>query len=770
MAGIIEFLLGHTTEAWTQGTFAFQAPVGRFAIAAGVALLVCIVLILYRRTTASATLKLKSTLIMLRSVALVILLLCLLQPILTLSSAGLREGYIGLLIDDSRSMSIRDTEQSLSRGEEATEMLYGENGLVEQLQKNFTLRVFGFDRNARPLPDPGKLSFAGSKTRTAEAMQHVADALTGLPFESLVLVTDGIDTSSEDPLLMASIINGGDTPVHVIGIGSDTAANDIEISQVSTSGLIMEGGIFEAQVTVRSRGYAGRESELLIEAGDEVVSAKTIELGPDGTLQRYTFHLTPKQEGAMVYTARVPLQENEMVKENNELPFLVENPGNQVEILYIEGHPRNEYKFIRRAAGTDKALRLKTYLMTGPQKFLRQGVDSSMELSQGYPASAEELFKYDAVIFGDVDRNLFTDEQLSLTRDFVSRRGGGFLMLGGSTAFDNRFIGTPIEDLLPVTLVHDRYLPPQLRGGIGKGNHPTGQTFAPRLTSEGLRSMILRLGIEDEANRALWREMPLLQGINVSGRAKPGATVLAVHPTLTFQGEPLPVFAHERYGRGRTMAIMTATTWRWQMLKPHEDTSHERIWRQILRWLTAGSPGPVELLVEGTQVSTGDEVKVRARLYDQSYRPVSDAGVWLKITDPESNVQDLQMQAEIARNGDHVAAFTASKPGVYRLEVSSSGGLAQKGYASLNFLATNSLQEMRGGAMNQELMEKIARAGGGRYYTPRTADQLVKDLQDNRQAYSQTFQLDIWNVPLVFFLLLSCFGLEWLLRRRMGLS
>ena len=144
--------------------------------------------------------------------------------------------------------------------------------------------------------------------------------------------------------------------------------------------------------------------------------------------------------------------------------------------------------------------------------------------------------------------------------------------------------------------------------------------------------------------------------------------------------------------------------------------------------------------------------------------------VWLKITDPESTVQDLQMQAEIARDGDHVAAFTASKPGVYQLEASSLDGLVQKGYASLNFLAADSLQEMRGGAMNRELMEKIARAGGGSYYTPRTADQLVKDLQGSRQAYSQTFQLDIWNIPLVFFLLLSCFALEWLLRRRIGLS
>ncbi|RZW22684.1 MAG: hypothetical protein EX260_05170, partial [Desulfobulbaceae bacterium] len=524
MTAIVEFLFGHTADLWTEGNFVLQTPLGRSAIAALVVLLISVILILYRRTTTPANQGLKTVLILLRSMALIILLLCLLQPMMTISSPQPRESFVGLLIDSSGSMSTRDMEQALSRGETAMDLLYGEDGLIERLQKNFTLRIFSFDRTTRPLLDPGDVSFTGSKTLTAKAMRHVAEAMEGLPFEALVLVTDGIDNSSEDPLHMASILQAGKTPLHVIGIGADTAVRDIEISQVSTSGSIMEGGIFEVHVTVQSRGYTDQEADLLIEFGEEIVSARKIELGPDNRLQRFTFHLSPIKEGALVYSARIPVQKDEIISNNNKLPFLVENPAKELEVLYIEGHPRNEYKFIRRAVETDSAVRLKTYLMTGPQKFLRQGIDSARELASGYPATEEELFKYDAVIFGDLTRSLFTDEQLVMTRDFVSRRGGGFLIIGGSTAFDQGFIGTPIADFLPVSLVNEKYLPPELRGGVGKGDHPTGQTFAPRLTTEGQQSMILRLEIEDEANRKLWRDMPELQGINVAGRTKPGAT------------------------------------------------------------------------------------------------------------------------------------------------------------------------------------------------------------------------------------------------------
>ncbi|MBT8114302.1 MAG: hypothetical protein KJP04_02920, partial [Arenicella sp.] len=117
------------------------------------------------------------------------------------------------------------------------------------------------------------------------------------------------------------------------------------------------------------------------------------------------------------------------------------------------------------------------------------------------------------------------------------------------------------------------------------------------------------------------------------------------------------------------------------------------------------------------------------------------------------------------------ASFTASKSGVHQLEVSSSGGLSKDGYASLSFLAADSLQEMRGAAvMNQEFMEKIAQVGGGNYYRPEKADLLVRDLNNNTQVHTVTYKLDIWNIPIVFLLLFFCFGLEWLLRRRAGLS
>src|SRR5690606_5103075 len=186
-------------------------------------------------------------------------------------------------------------------------------------------------------------------------------------------------------------------------------------------------------------------------------------------------------------------------------------------------------------------------------------------------------FEYEAIVLGNVDKSLFNEEQLQLLQDFVGKRGGGFLLVGG---LNEAFITSPLADVLPVESVAESSLPSFLQGGPRAGAHPTGAEFHVQLTRDGQYSPILRLDSDDSKNRERWRKMPSLQGVYVSGRPKPGATVLMQHPSLSWQNAPLPILTAQRYGAGRSMVLATASSWRWQMLMPSEDQSHERLWRQ----------------------------------------------------------------------------------------------------------------------------------------------------------------------------------------------
>lgn len=766
MASFFEFLLGHRPAEWAQGNFAFGAPVSAAVIIGGLLLIGGVVWLLYKKTTIAVPLRLKVLLMVLRAAALVVIGLCLLQPMLTSSKLVPQQGELAVVVDNSRSMTIRDLGDGRSRGEAAVDLLYGKNGLLERLQNDFQLRTFRIDAGSRPISGAQDLTFTASRTSLAEGLRDASQTLQGLPLTGLILISDGADNGHEDPMEAVQILKTRDIPVFAVGVGRSVIARDREITRVTSARTVLEGAVFDVNVTVRSRGYGEHEFEILIEEGDKVVASQKVKPGPSGSAQRYSLELTPEGEGPRIYVVRIPEEPDEIITANNQRRFLINQERKRADILYVEGHPRNEYKFIRRAVEADQSLRLVTYLKTGPHEFLRQGIDSPQELGDGFPRKKEDLYCYAAVIFGDIAPNFFSTDQLAMMREFVSERGGGLLMLGGTTAFDESFMGTPIADTLPVMLAPAAQLPPQLQGGA---QQPTGRKFTLRLTPAGEQEAMLRLGPAGEVNRQLWEKMPQLQGINVTGPAKPGATVLAEHPTLSFRGKPLPVIAYQRYGRGRTMVITTASTWRWQMLLPHEDFSHERFWRQVLRWLAA-APSSVDLNLNQDSYAPGDQVKVRAGVSDRAYAPVNEATVWLKTTDPAGTIQDVPLQWAIEEDGIYTGVFNAGRAGIHRIEVAATLPSGEVSQASTAILVAESDAEFIDAGMDAALLQKMADSSGGRFYTAEKSKQLINDLKRRQKAATVEIQQDIWDTPLVLLTLLTLLTLEWWFRRRKGMS
>ncbi len=751
-----------------QSRFGFGVPISPAMIVVGILLAVLVVWMLYRRTTVPTSRPLKTALIVLKSAVLVLLFLCLLRPLLSYSGKRFQKRPLAVVVDNSQSMTIRDMAGGRSRADVASTLLYGENGLLKQLASYVDPTLFRFDRKLQPLSGPADLTGDGSQSFLGICLEQVVEQLAGLSPAGIVLITDGVDTGVEDP---AAVVRRIGIPVFSVGIGSEKIPVDAEITRLKTERTVMEGSVFEVSVALRGHGGSSDAIDLLIEDGEQTVASKKVTLDPDGRSRRHVLELTPKVTGPAVYTARIAEQPDEIVVENNRQRFLVNNTVRRARILYIEGHPRHEYKFIRRALEEDPSLQLVSYLQTGPRKYLRQGIDSPGELAAGYPTRREDLFAYDAIVFGDVPRHFFTDDQLMLTYEFVSKRGGGFMMIGGTTAFDETFRETPVADLLPVTLVeHDR-LPPALQGGPRRGSHATGQKFKLRLTAEGERTPFLRLGSGATRNRQRWSEMPDLQGLHVAAPAKPGAVVLAVHPELRHRNHSLPVLAYQRFGRGRTMALTTASTWRWQMLMPSDNTSHERFWRQVLRWLSAGSPPRLDLRLNSDAYSAGDNVRIRVRVSDKAYQPVGDATVWVKVTPPDGASRDLQLTGgNGSANGIYAGAFTVQQEGVYGIEVSSADVAGDALETSTHFLVIPSRGEFINAAMNGSLLERMAAAGGGRFYRLENVDRLPGDVRALPSAITITVDKDLWHIPPVLMVLILLLSLEWFIRRRKGMS
>ena len=767
----MEYSQPNFLTALEDGTFTFAYGISPWLFALLVVLITIGVWFTYRKTTRQLSTPWKAFFIGIRSSVLVLLLFCLLRPVVTTLQVSPQETYLAVVIDDSQSMAIADLTDGQTRQAAVAEQLY-ENGLLDELSESFQIRTFRFDNQTQRIAGSEELSEEGTASSIDQALSYVDDQLNGLPLGGIILVSDGADNSDDDPLATAQDFGARQIPVFTIGVGQEDIPQDIGIVDVRAAKTVLEGSVFNVQVAVNHQGYEGQEVELSIMDGDTQVVSDVVILGAEGVTRRFELEITPERPDLIVYDLNVELQAGEIIDKNNSYSFLVDNTEKEaLDILYLEGHPRNEYKFIRRAVSGDNSLRLATYLQTGPEKYYRQGIESATELSSGFPEDREELFEYEAIVLGDIEFDFFDADQLQMLEDFVAERGGGFLMSG---MVDEEFIGSPIADILPVTLVEEGFLPAHLRGGIRRGAHPTGELFYPRLTSNGEFSPVLRLSADDSENQALWRQLPELQGTYVTGRIKPGAEVLIEHPLLQYQNQALPLLASQRYGSGRSMSLTTASTWRWQMMLPAADESHEILWRQILRWLAVSAPERITIEFDREFYNVGDEVNVRAIVLNNKYEADNDATLWMQTSNPLEEFIDAPMEWDIEEDGVYRASFIAEEEGVYSLlvDVASAAGETSDSSAEKTaaFVVTPSLREYTNAELDSGLMARIAEVSGGSYFNLAVAGELANTIEFTPNAYSREVQIDLWDRPWLLALLILLLCVDWVSRRTKGLS
>ncbi|MFQ5677206.1 MAG: glutamine amidotransferase, partial [bacterium] len=582
---MLEFLLKHSPVVFSEGDISFRLFPSLIVLLGIVSLFGVLLWLLYRKTTLQLNQTFKGFLIGLKFLAILLLLLMLLEPVVTVSKVVPRKSSLVVLVDDSKSMSIADAD-GVSRSA-FTKRLLGtadNRGLLRQLKENFKIQLYKFSSEIGHLQETEHLTADGDATDLARGLGFATEIADQGAVSGVVLLTDGVNNSDEDPLELAAVMKNNGLPVFVVGVGSEDS-KDLELSKVAANHSVIENSVVELSALIKNKNFARKKVELELREDGHLVKKQLVDL--QGTATRTALKFSPQKNGFLHYSLTVVGDEDESIKQNNQKSFLIDNRNKTARVLYVEGYPRTEFKFIRRAVDGDPSIQLVSLLRTGAEKFYRQGIANQQELKNGYPSNKKELFEYDAIIFGSIEAEFFTTKQLEQTLDFVSQRGGGFLMIGGSQAFgQGNYSNTPIEKLLPVELpFHNR------------NSQPLPATFRNKfklsLTPEGYRNPILQLASTESENRALWEKLPDLEGYNPLGRAKPGATVLAVHP-LSEGGNPKIILAQQRFGRGRSMVFSTSSSWLWQMGMSFEDMSHERFWRQVLRWLALDSPEPIE--------------------------------------------------------------------------------------------------------------------------------------------------------------------------------
>ncbi|GIV60564.1 MAG: membrane protein [Rhodothermaceae bacterium] len=759
---------------FAEGEVGFQVGAGGYVV--GVLLLLALagLAVLYARTRGYPSKRAKLVSGTLRGAAVLVLFLPLFEPVLVIPDVVPDENFVAVIVDASESMNIPDGVLGETRFDDARQLLFDpEEGLVPALETVFKLRYYTFGRAAARVdslpPRPGD-----DRTDLSAALDRVLADFRGVPLAGVVLLTDGGDNSTGVPLNRAEALRARDVPLHVIGLGREAFDVERELLEATVSKSVEQGTGAEIEVKVRSWGPEPEPVTFSLYRDQTRVLSERRPLKGAGRIDQFALFYEPDAPEAAVYTLQVEPARGEPNGENNALDVLIDPRTDTLRVLHFD-NLRRDFKFIKRALEGDQVVAFTSVVRTGTGKLYRQGLRSPEELAGGFPATQAELNTYDVVLVGDVEASFFTPEALRMLERFVRVRGGGFLMLGGRNSFtEGDYDLTPVADLLPVELDPERrqvvptaFFDPE-RPVFDPAHPEQRQGFAFVPTATGYESPILKLAPDPATNRARWATMPPMTSLNLLGPVKPGATVLAEKPGDDF-GPREPLLVVQRYGKGRTAALPTASTWRWQMLLDAADTRHERFWRQLVRWLAASAAGRVALDPGGDRFVPGDPLSLAVTVVDADYEPVPEATVTAQVTGPAGADLPLAFRPALGEPGTYTATFVPETSGVYEVEVSARQDTTLLGTDTRSVLVAPSRREYYDATLKRGFLESLAEVAGGAYYTP--AD--VRDLPDrlrNRRTSTSIFHTEyLWDMPLVFLLALALLSAEWFYRRRKGL-
>ena len=749
---MFEALFKYPASYFEQGQLLLALPGWQLALMPLLVFALVFIALGYFHLRYRAALRDRIAVALMRSLALSLLIFSLTRPLLEVDTLMPQPNLVALLLDNSVSMSLPD-ESGAARGDLVRRQLDPDSGeLLRQLRSRYDTRMFEYGAGIRPVESVAGLDFSDGASDLAQALATARDSLRGEPLAGLVVFSDGASPWSAELEKTLLELRAEGIPVHSVGLGQARYANDIALRELRLPKRILHGSRVIAELGLTQQGYDGREVELVVEDDSRILHQQTLRL--QGPSQVVKLPLEIEDSGARLLRFSLTPQDGEIITANNEryaMPSVLER---KPRILHFEGEPRFELKFIRRALADEESLRLTGLIRTADAKYYRVGVESGDELKSGFPLTRDELFAYDGLIIGSVEVSLLSRAQQQMIVDFVSLRGGGLLLLGGRQAFaEGGYQDSELRDLLPVVL-----------------DDEARSDFSRQVRIEPTASAFVHEALVFEADRekslSRWRGLPPLTVVNPIRQVKPGADLLLTGSAADGE-EPLVVMAAQRFGRGKVLAFAVQNSWLWQMHHEIEldDQTHELLWRQLLRWLVEAAPERLSLIPSSTSTHVGGGIEVRGEALAADFEAMQQAELRAVVTLPDGRERLTLLGAEGAEDGVYRTEIAADAPGDYELRLELDNGDEKILSRATRIRVSAAGGEFHDSELNETLLRQVADAAAGSYFAGADSDGLLSVL-DTRQRQSRALsRLELWDMPLLFALLILLLVAEWGYRR-----
>lgn len=662
---------------------------------------------------------------------------------------------------------LRDLERNKLRNYEWR--FYEVDRVIRQIQGE-TLDAIQSSFDQPALKDSQKET-DGQETALGLALDHIYADTAGRRLGAILLLTDARNTVGPTPLsvLRRYLRTTNDTtPVIPISVGSAQPKADIAIADVLSPPQVTLGDSVAILATLSTVGYEGTRIDVELRHDEAILDRETVTLAGNRQQQQITLTYEPKEVGPAILQVVVKPQPDEQLEANNLRSFPVAVTTESLRMLYIEGYPRWDFRFLDHELRRDRGLDVKQVM----ESTLRAEGIPENELSAGgqLPMTQEAFAEFDIVMLGDISPSMLPPLLVEALSRAVREDGVGLIVQAGFRHMPHDFTGrrdAGLESLLPVTI--------ESRGERADSGYTRGGELAPpfkpfsmKVTAAGSMDPAFHLFTNASRNRDLWSQMPVFFWAASSNRPKAGAIELA--RVITAEGE-FPLIATHFAGRGRVLFIGTDSTYRWR--RNIGSALFSRFWGQAIRHVARRqdqSPDRSAIAMYPPRVEPGELVTVELYAVDDSGQPLENESVDVTHLLPQSeNSQANTQTLTLRRSGDGGYFRGSFEPQL--------AGQHTVLYRVHNAEETSAVVQVAGSQrelmfvdIDVSLLHEMAEASGGQVLLPNELDTLATLIDAKPTETRRILEEEVWDNWLMLVLLVGLYCADVGTRRVLGLT
>ncbi len=646
--------------------------------------------------------------------------------------------------------------------------------LIQELQKQHKVRLYlvansarllaEVDRPADILPAVQKLrevQGTGTQSRLGDDVRQVLTELRGAPPSAIILLSDGQTTEGETLAKAAELASAREYRSSR-SAWEARSLRDLELTELLVDDVVFVDDAVRFQAKLLARGFQGqRVTVRLLErdaasadpkAARELASTE-VEAPADGQPRRVELVHRPKTTGERTFIIEIEPKPRELQIENNRIERVVTVRKEKLKVLLVESEPRYEFRYLKNYLEREETIDLSVVLLSSDPEYSEQ----DRSALPTFPAAKDELFGFDVVIVGDADPGFLSHSQMQNLAEFVTDKGGGILFIAGESYNPLAYRGTPLELLLPIELA-------DARNPTAVGNAIS--SYRPELTAEGRASPIFRFGDSEASSALIWQQLPDLYWYFEAPRKKPGALVLAEHPTAMGSEGKLPLDLYQFAGTGKAMFHAFDDTWRWRFRAG--DRYFGRFWVQAIRFLARSKlvgQRQAEVQTDRRRYESGQPIRLRVRFPNPGLAPATGT-VTVQVERNRLSPRKVTLNQVPGTRNVFEGALPQAPEGDYEVRLLPPP-ILDGPIPTATFRVEAPASEFERVQMNEPELVRVAAATGGKFYTPLSADTLFQELpRPSKVPLDTDPPIPLWNTWPVLALFLTLITLEWVLRKR----